>query len=255
MFDLLIRDAGGADVPVPLPGRAIVFAGPGGALLARLHDGSVVALGGSGGGVGSIGPAGPVGPVGPAGPAGAVGPAGPVGPVGPVGPAGPAGSGGGGGGGKVAQVLAAVKKDVSNISAAVGSGFADVPGLLITITPTSLTSSMFVTVNLVAGIGTGPLVYMRLERVGNALFACGDEAGSRVRATQTMRVTGDNNGPLLMSASAVDLPATLSPVTYKVTLCAEPGNVVKINASVNDMDHGVAGHRAISTLTVMEVMA
>ena len=170
-----------------------------------------------------------------------------------MGPAGPAG--GGSGGGKVAQVLTVMKKDVSNISAAVGTDFAEVPGLSITITPTALNSSMHLSLNLVAGIGTGPLVYMRIERVGNALFACGDEAGARVRATQTMRVTGDNNGPLLMSASAVDAPATLSPVTYRVTLCAEPGNVVKINASANDMDHGVAGHRAISTLTVTEVLA
>lgn len=92
MFDLLMREASGDGVPVPLPGRALLFAGPGGALYARLHDGSVVACGGSGspgaGGTGATGPQGPAGPVGPAGPAGATGPQGPAGPAG-------AGSGGG----------------------------------------------------------------------------------------------------------------------------------------------------------------
>lgn len=86
MFDLLIRDSGDG-VPVPLPGRALLFAGPGGALHARLHDGSVVACGGSpgAGGTGATGPQGPAGPVGPAGA------------TGPIGPAGPAGAGAGGG--------------------------------------------------------------------------------------------------------------------------------------------------------------
>lgn len=104
MFDLLMREASGDGVPVPLPGRAMLFAGPGGALYARLHDGSVVACGGSGspgaggtGATGPQGPAGPAGPVGPAGAPGAQGPAGPAGATGPIGPAGPAGAGAGGG--------------------------------------------------------------------------------------------------------------------------------------------------------------
>ncbi len=41
MFDLLIREAESvAQVPVPLPGRVIVFAGPGGVLILRHADGS-----------------------------------------------------------------------------------------------------------------------------------------------------------------------------------------------------------------------
>lgn len=66
MFDLLMREASGDGVPVPLPGRALLFAGPGGALYARLHDGSVVACGGSPG-AGGTGATGPIGPAGPAG--------------------------------------------------------------------------------------------------------------------------------------------------------------------------------------------
>lgn len=102
MLDLLMREARGDGVPVPLPGRAMLFAGPGGALYARLHDGSVVACGGSpgAGGTGATGPQGPAGPAGPAGATGPQGPAGPVGPAGatgPIGPAGPAGTGAGGG--------------------------------------------------------------------------------------------------------------------------------------------------------------
>ena len=66
MFDLLMRDSGGDGVPVPLPGRALLFVGPGGALRARLHDGSVVACGGSpgAGGTGAPGAQGPAGPAG-----------------------------------------------------------------------------------------------------------------------------------------------------------------------------------------------
>ena len=49
MFDLLQRDAVGTGVPVPLPGRVVLFAGKDGAILARLPDGSVVSVAGGAG--------------------------------------------------------------------------------------------------------------------------------------------------------------------------------------------------------------
>lgn len=151
MFDLLMRDAGGADVPVPLPGRAIVFAGQGGAMLARLHDGSVVAVGG-GGGIGSAGPAGPAGPAGVAGAVGPVGPAGPAGPAGvagAVGPAGPQGlqgvagpAGGAGGGGAVAAfgVPVAAPGGVSLFAETVQSSVSAVPVMTAVNAPSGLVS-------------------------------------------------------------------------------------------------------------------
>ena len=103
MFDLRVREDDELDaVPVPLPGRVMVFAGPGGDLMARDALGGVRALGGAGAGAtgatGATGPAGPkgdkgdTGATGPAGPTGATGPAGDIGPAGPTGATGPAGA-------------------------------------------------------------------------------------------------------------------------------------------------------------------
>ncbi len=44
MFDLLMRDEGGAGVPVPLPGRGMVYLGADGLLYTKGHDGTVNAL-------------------------------------------------------------------------------------------------------------------------------------------------------------------------------------------------------------------
>lgn len=73
MFDLLIRQSID-DVPVPLPGRVLLFCDAGGALRARLSDGSVATL-----------EAGPVGAQGPQGPQGMPGVDGATGPQGPQG--------------------------------------------------------------------------------------------------------------------------------------------------------------------------
>lgn len=53
MLDLLMRDAGGDGVPVPLAGRGLVFLGDDGLMYCKTHDGQVMAL-----------PSGPAGPAG-----------------------------------------------------------------------------------------------------------------------------------------------------------------------------------------------
>lgn len=45
MFDLVLQDVGGAGVPVPLPGRGLVFLGADGLMRAKLHDASIVGAG------------------------------------------------------------------------------------------------------------------------------------------------------------------------------------------------------------------
>ena len=94
MFDLLMRDTSGDDVPVPLPGRALMFVGHGGRMLAKMPGGQVVAVEGAQGPAGPAGADGAQGPAGPAGQAGADGVWGLVGADGAQGPAGPAGADG-----------------------------------------------------------------------------------------------------------------------------------------------------------------
>jgi len=135
MFDLVLQqDLAG--VPVPLPGRAIVFLDVDGVLRARLSSGAVVelqagpqGLPGADGAAGAMGPAGPQGLPGADGAAGAMGPAGPkglpgadgaagaMGPAGPQGPQGPQGLPGAGAGAIVASSdNQSISVDVNGIS-------------------------------------------------------------------------------------------------------------------------------------------
>ncbi len=81
MFDILMRDEAGAGVPVPLPGRGMVYLGLDGLMYTKREDGTVMAL-----------PSGPQGPQGVPGAAGDVGAQGPQGVQGPAGAQGSAGT-------------------------------------------------------------------------------------------------------------------------------------------------------------------
>ena len=94
MFDLKLKNDL-SSVPVPLPGRVILFADGGGALRARLSDGSVMDLeAGPQGAAGDAGPQGLPGDTGPQGVQGVPGDAGPQGVPGATGPQGLPGAAG-----------------------------------------------------------------------------------------------------------------------------------------------------------------
>lgn len=161
--------------------------------------------------------------------------------------------GGGGGGGKILQVLSVTKRDVFTTTA---TTFADITGLSLTITPSSDTSKILVFANVVSvGASVNTLCFLRIERAGNAFIGAGDAAGVRVRTSGVGRGMYDANGVLPSSFSVLDAPNTTLPMTYKVTAYGESGAMLRINASANDTDHAISGHRSISTLTLMEVAA
>ncbi len=159
--------------------------------------------------------------------------------------------GSGGAAGAILQVVSVSKKDVFSMSSPT---FTDVPGLQLTITPSSTSSKIILIANVVAITSPIPTIgYIRLERVGAPYIAAGDGAGSRLRISAMLRGNTDGNYTLAQPLQAVDSPSSSAPVTYKITVASETGTTLKVNTSANDLDHAIAGFRMSSTLTAFEV--
>lgn len=153
--------------------------------------------------------------------------------------------------GKILQVVSATKRDVFTTTS---TSFTDVPGLFVTLTPSSSTSKILIMASVVAGIAPPQyLGFLRLERDDDPLIAAGDAAGSRIRVSTVVRSVSDANHVLAQPIHLLDAPGVTRPVTYKITARVEGGLTLRINASGNDVDQPTAGHRSISTITAFEV--
>ena len=153
----------------------------------------------------------------------------------------------------VLQVVSTTKTDVYTETVARGTFTDEVPGLQVTITPTSATSKLLVFVDVSVSV-ENPLqaITHRLLRNGSAVILA-DAAGSRIRATSSGEISGSQ-----LSASMpyhfLDSPNTTSPVTYGVTYSHMSGvnRTVFINRGEDNTDSN-AFARSTSTITVMEV--
>jgi|688.fasta_scaffold135351_4 hypothetical protein len=138
--------------------------------------------------------------------------------------------------GAVLQVLNAVKTDVF-VSSVSGSWF-DIPGqggtgtLSVTITPTSVTSKIFIMFVLNGGIQQAANCWFRLDRNGTIIHV-GDPNSSASRSSTASFYNGaggshDNNYMLSVSAVCIDSPATTSAVTYKLQMYTQSGGTVTV---------------------------
>jgi hypothetical protein len=158
--------------------------------------------------------------------------------------------GGGGSSGKVAQVLSTTKTDTFTLAS---STFTDITGLSVSITPTSATSKILVSIDVLGNgapaSGWGGLRIMR----DSTPIGVGATAGSRVSVSGFMYV---NDGGLLVSTSnsVLDSPATTSAITYKVQFMTNSAGTGYINRTQADTDSN-AYPRGASTITVMEITA
>jgi hypothetical protein len=156
--------------------------------------------------------------------------------------------------GSILQVVQAVKTDVFAFAVA---GPTDIPGLSVTITPSSVASKVFILVqtNLSNEVDKG--AFIRLTG-GNAATYVGDAASSRSRAvagTGPGSASDFNVGRAMLNnvISFVDAPNTASPVTYQVQVGkgAGTGNGY-VNRAVADADAATTP-RGASSIIVMEV--
>jgi hypothetical protein len=157
--------------------------------------------------------------------------------------------------GSVLQVSQAVKTDTWSTS---GFTFADITGLSVTLTPTSVNSKFLIMTRVIASSNYWA-TYVNLLRNGTQLFA-GDAAGNRPTPTSfygTNNTDSNDNGFVhIHNIIFLDSPNTTNQVTYKLQGAgrSEGGSrTMYVNRSVPDRASGEYDARAASSLVVMEI--
>lgn len=153
--------------------------------------------------------------------------------------------------GSVLQVVSTTKTDTTSTSS---STLSDIPGMSVSITPSSSSSKIFVLASIVVGTGNAH-ASVALNRDGTDI-GIGDASGSRAQlTTSTTSAVSPNNQPSFMGLTYLDSPATTSSTTYKLRWRSNDNNVVvAINRTTGDENSASYG-RFISTITVMEIAA
>lgn len=153
--------------------------------------------------------------------------------------------------GSILQVVSTTKTNVYSVSLSGGAIDAvDVPGLTATITPSSSSSKILVTVNVVLGGDTRARTGFVMRRDSTDI-AIGD-TGLTSRITSGLAVgpntTDPAHGP--QSAQFLDSPATTSAITYAIRLRngSSSTNTLRLNQNTTDVTA-----TTVSTITLMEV--
>jgi hypothetical protein len=157
--------------------------------------------------------------------------------------------------GAILQVVSVEKTDTFTTASA---SFVDIPGLSVSITPSSATSKVLIFMDVkFASFESGQLstAFLNLVRSSTSI-GTGASAGSRVQAiaqdTSDARYNSDNamsNG----SSTILDNPATASAVTYKVQIrVGSSPDLAVVNRTGADADNTLSA-RTASRITLMEV--
>lgn len=156
--------------------------------------------------------------------------------------------------GSILQVKQAVKTDTFSTGT---SGFNDVTGLSVDITPSSNTTKILVmcAVNYAQNGGNRTAArIVRRESSTDNVISQGDAAGSRTRAMWIGRHALVNGAANICPIQFLDSPTTTNPLTYKFQVGVIDSGTMQINFGYSDTDSSSHG-RPISTITVMEVAA
>ena len=143
--------------------------------------------------------------------------------------------------GSVLQVVQIVKTD-SFTSAT--SGFVDITGLSVSITPTSATSKILIFATITAGSGTG-------DNLGFNLVRNSTNINQSTSGTANRTLT-QNYGTAFQSITSpitfLDSPSTTSATTYKLQMDSGGLTTCKINVRSTDSYYG-----GVSQITLMEI--
>jgi hypothetical protein len=153
------------------------------------------------------------------------------------------------------QVIQAVKTDT--FATTPGAVWADVAGLSVSITPTSVNSKILVIVDMKAsGTAGTSIVRSRLMRNSTAVYV-GNAASNRPRVLgQFYNGDGGDNGFYMaqIGGTYLDSPATTSTVTYKIQIGGDAdGSTLYVNRTNNDRDGAYYDSRGVSSITLMEI--
>jgi hypothetical protein len=149
--------------------------------------------------------------------------------------------------GHVLQVVSTAKRDPFSTSS---TGYVDVTGLTVSITPKFASSKIFIQCFFTGNLYNQE-AYYRIAG-GNATSFVGDAAGSRFRAA-AMQTEVANTRASSITITYLDSPNTTSAITYSLQTClAAGGGVSYINRTYTDGDNA-NNSRTPSSITVMEI--
>lgn len=131
--------------------------------------------------------------------------------------------------------------------------WADIAGLSVTITPSSVSSKVCLNANVSIGAAGTYQTWFRWIR-GSSVIGVGNAAGARNQISFATTGQGDGDGIISQSSAVLDSPATTGSVVYKLQYKYRGPTALCINRSMNDSDSAIYGGRAISTITAMEVL-
>ena len=150
--------------------------------------------------------------------------------------------------GAILQVVQTIKKDAFETSQVVGSGYADITGLSVSITPSSSSSKIFL-MSTIYNSNSTAVNFFRILR--GSTFIEGpsgtSSGGANFNAHGFSYFTGSFQDTTVINI--LDSPSTTSATTYKVQ-AACTSNVVTINQFYN-----TSNYFGTTTLTAMEVAA
>lgn len=158
--------------------------------------------------------------------------------------------------GKVLQVIQTVKTDTYATS--FGAVWGDIPGLSVTITPSSTSSRVLVLLD-VKFIGDTDTSVSRIKLVRNSTdIYIGDAASNRPRSSgaQNYNTDAGSGGFNVLASGGVylDSPATTSATTYKVQGGGDSNSTIfYLNRTESDRDTAYYDTRTASSITVMEI--
>ena len=148
------------------------------------------------------------------------------------------------------QVVSVHKSDTFSYY---GTTFLDVTGLSLSITPSSTSSKILVTGQILLGSSTG-FTYIRLVRDSTAINI-GDAASNRPRITAQFPYDSAEGqyGVVGTPIMYLDSPSTTSATTYKIQLAGNSVQTNYVNRTHSDRDTTGYESRAASSLIAMEI--
>ena len=154
-----------------------------------------------------------------------------------------------GAGGKILQVVQTTKTDISSIQS---QTFTDVPGMSVTITPTSASNKILVMFSI--SVGTTSYGMINLVRGSTDIFK-GTSNSNRIDCT-VAAITQNNYECETYSHTFLDSPNTTSATTYKLTVALphNPSYIMYVNSVSTDANDNYIA-TPVSSITVMEVAA
>ena len=150
-------------------------------------------------------------------------------------------------GGKVLQVVQTVKTSETSTSS---TSYADITGISVSITPSSVSNKILIIANLNFGTPNSTHRIHAQLTGGNSGNYIGDTNSSLIRASATaLNRTSDSYGQTTTNINYLDSPATTSSITYKVQWRVS-GDTGYLNRP-GTID-SIGGSNA-SSITVMEI--